>query len=140
MSLVEFAKQELKAIGYLDGNNDFYEGMTAKAVLELIELFAKQGHSGMSASLVAGLFGKLAAYKPLSPLTGEDSEWMEVSEGVFQNKRCYSVFKDETGAYHSEGRVFQHPDGACFTNGDSRVYITFPYAPTTEYVDVPADD
>jgi len=31
------------------------------------------------------------------------------------------------------------PDGSCFTSFGSRTPVTFPYTPTTEYVDVPAD-
>lgn len=36
--------------------------------------------------------------------------------------------------YDTEGRVFCDPDGICYTNRDSRVDITFPYTPKTEYV------
>ena len=83
-------------------------------------------------------------YKQLTPLTGEDDEWIDQSEAssqpTWQNKRCYSVFKDADGkAYNSDGRVFRRPDGDAYTNGDSRVEITFPYTPTIEYVDVEAD-
>lgn len=67
------------------------------------------------------------AFGPLSPLTGEDSEWNEIGEGRFQNRRSSRVFKDEDGrAYDIEGRVFR--DGAgCYTSRDSRVYVEFPY-------------
>jgi len=48
------------------------------------------------------------------------------------------VFKDADGrAYDIDGRVFREPNGCCYTSSDSRVYITFPYRPKTEYVDVP---
>jgi hypothetical protein len=140
--LVEHAKVELDAIGAF-GEGDFYGGATGKAVLELVEVFAKQGHSGMSASIVLGLFGKVANWEPLAPLTGEDAEWCEVSEGVFQNKRCSHVFRQadrfDGQAYDIEGRIFRDPDGSTWTNHDSFVPVTFPYTPQREYVDRPLE-
>lgn len=67
-------------------------------------------------------------------------EWTEASEGVFQNRRCSRVFKDAAGsAYDINGKVFVEPNGVGFTSSDSRVPVTFPYVPATEYVNVPAD-
>ena len=46
-------------------------------------------------------------------------------------------FKDEDGkAYDIKGRIFREPSGCCYTNKNSRVYITFPYSPKSEYIDV----
>lgn len=134
-NLTTFAEREVRAAGLLDKDSD-YEGELGKDVLELVRVFADQGHSGMSASFVTQLFGKLARYQPLSPLTGEDDEWNEVGEGVFQNKRCSTVFRENGEAYNIDGRVFREPSGVCYTNRDSRVHVSFPYTPTTEYVDV----
>jgi len=51
------------------------------------------------------------------------------------------VFKDETGeAYDINGKVFREPSGSCYTSFESRVPVTFPYTPTTEYVDVVEPD
>jgi len=111
-------------------------------VRELLHVFASQGHSGGSAAVTAALLGKLLRYEPIGPLTGEPDEWTEVGPGVFQNRRCSRVFKDAEvfggQAYDLQGKVFREPNGACFTNRDSRVPVTFPYTPRTEYVDVPA--
>lgn len=137
-NLIEHAKREL-AISDPEGNQA-YDGMLSKAVMELIELFSKQGHSGMSASFTTDIFGKLARYQPLSPLTGEDDEWVDVSEmsgkPMWQNKRCSTVFKDEREAYNIDGKVFVEKEGGSYTNKESRVLIEFPYTPTTEYVHV----
>jgi hypothetical protein len=67
MSLIEHAKMELQIAGAFDKDSD-YQGAIGEAVMELIEVFSKQGHSGMSASYVAGLFHKLAKYEPLGTL------------------------------------------------------------------------
>jgi hypothetical protein len=93
MSLIDHAKQELSFIGSFDKDSD-YNGMIGSAVLELIEVFSKQGHSGFSASIVSDLFDKLSRYKTLSPITGEESEWCSVTNDLFQNKRNHAVFKD----------------------------------------------
>jgi hypothetical protein len=139
-NLVEHAKTELKAAGLFDKDSD-YDGMLGEAALELVEVFDKQGHSGLSAPYVADIVNKLFMFKPLLPLTGEDSEWTCLdydSEVAYQNKRYSSVFKDKDGqAYDIEGRIFIDPDGHSYTNKDSRVYITFPYTPTREFVEEP---
>jgi len=66
-NLVSHARHELESQGLFDQGRDFYGGMTGNAVLELVELFALQGHSGMSAGLVRALFGKVAGFQPLGP-------------------------------------------------------------------------
>ena len=64
---------ELKRIGMIDSGEP-YNDLATKAILDLIELFASQGHSGFSAPYVINAFDRLARFKPLSPLTGEDDE------------------------------------------------------------------
>ena len=81
------------------------------------QVFSKQGHSGHSASMVVDIFKKLASYKPLQPLTGEDSEWVNV-EGpdgnMYQNNRNFAVFKDSKDgkAYFSNAYVKRTPNGS----------------------------
>ena len=136
-NLEEFAKDELTRAGYFDPDG-FYGDMMGHAVMKMVKLFAEEGHSGMSARIALAAFEKVARFEPLLPLTGADDEWNEVGPGVFQNKRCSHVFRDDTGTYDSEGKIFREPDGACFQSRDSRVPVTFPYVPKREYVDVPA--
>lgn len=136
MSLTEFAKDELTRAGLFDKDSD-YGGMLGDAVMKMIEQFADEGHTGFSATLAVQAFSKLASYQPLTPLTGEDDEWTEVGDGVFQNRRSPRVFKEGGQAYDIDGRVFRDPDGSCWTSRESRVAVTFPYTPRTEYVDRP---
>lgn len=110
----------------------------AEHMVRMLQLFAVEGHSGSSAPFAVAVFKELAMFKPWGPLTGADDEWAEPhdGEGTQQNKRCGHVFRQADGrAYDSQGRVFRDPDGGCYTNFDSRVYIEFPYTPKTEYVD-----
>ena len=97
MGLTERAKLELQMAGLFDDDSD-YNGAIGEAVMELIEVFDKQGHSGMSAPYVVSIFEKLANFKPLLPITGKDEEWgdISISDGQpwYQNKRCSAIFKD----------------------------------------------
>lgn len=142
MSLIEHAKKELEFAGFFkkkdnDLDNEMSE-MMRKDVLELIEVFAKQGHSGGSAPHAVALFKKLASYEILTPLTGADEEWMAISENEFQNKRALRVFKKNGKAYDIRGKIFREPNGVCYTGKGSYVDVNFPYVPKSEYVDVPA--
>ena len=161
MGLIEHAKLELELSGLFNEEGDFYGGATGKAVMELIEVFAKQGHSGMSAPIIADLFKRLANYEPLQPITGKDEEWGDVrdlGDGVpwYQNKRCSALFKDgEDGKpYYIDAIVKRDQKGICWSgmawlseedykSGDrskmvgKRGYVkSFPFTPKTFYIDV----
>ena len=148
MSLIEFAKSELAHIGMGEDASDEMDIAMRDHILKMVETFAAEGHSGFSASLALSLLQKLLDYKPLSPLTGEDSEWLKCGYGnspvFYQNKRCSTVFKDEDGnAYDIRGLVFYtwelDDEGnaykSYFTNQNSRTPVEFPYTPRTEYAD-----
>lgn len=101
--LVKFAKAELRAAGMFDADADF-NGDVAACVVAMMETFTAYGHSGGSAYLTLQAFAKLADHKPLTPLTGEDDEWIDRTElnsgtPMWQNKRCSSVFKDKDDAW-----------------------------------------
>lgn len=151
-NLNNHALMEFKAAGWIDESGkytDDMQEMICNHVLELLKVFSDEGHSGTTAPYTVNLFQKLAMFEPLVPLTGEDWEWSDVSDrgGVdgsplFQNKRCGHVFKDGSGAYDSNGIVWYDwytsketgEKRKChFTNFKSRVPVTFPYTPTTEY-------
>jgi hypothetical protein len=137
-NLLNHAMRELHAAGYdpatmEDGD---INKLMYNCVIELGSVFANQHHSGASAGYCIDVVNKLLKFEPLSPLTGDDSEWVEVSEGLWQNNRCSNVFKTADGAYDIDGKVFVDKQGMAYTNSNSRVPVTFPYTPTTEYVEV----
>lgn len=158
-NLVEHAKIELELAGLLSEESDFYGGMTGKSVLELMEVFSKQGHSGMSAPLVADLFKKLANYEPLQPITGKDEEWNDISEMMgeknteyFQNKRKSGLFKKNGIITYNSAIIKRTSDG---TTWSGPLYLTredainntnkisssleikgFPFTPKSFYIDV----
>lgn len=110
-----------------------------KNILDLIKVFESQGHSGMTAPYVLEHFNKLARFEPIKPLTGDDDEWHECSDGVLQNIRCSEVFKDgkDGQAYWIYGNVFRNQNGCTFTSSKSSVAIEFPWVrPEPNIVDV----
>ena len=140
MTLLSHAEEELRRIGMgPDCDPEDMNGMMRKHILHMMQEFANEGHSGFSASYAISILTRLMDFKPLSPLTGEDDEWMEVSEHMgrkcYQNRRRSSVFKDEEGVYDNDGRVFWEwyrddtgePSKSYYTCRDSRVPVTFPY-------------
>jgi len=156
MSLLQHAKTELELIGAFSEEDDFYGGMTGKAVMELIEVFINQGHSGMSAPLVIDLFSKLANYEPLQPITGKDEEWTLLDYGddlKYQNKRDSGLFKDANDRVaYINALIKKCPNGLCWSGP---LYMTredainntnmirssleikeFPFTPKTFYIDV----
>lgn len=124
--LMEWAKDELKLWNV---GEDAFGEMMSSDVLEALEVLCSQGHSGMSAPIMMRILQRLWSWKPLTPLTGEGSEWNDVGGPHYQNKRCPSVFKDrDTGkAHYLDGRVFVEPDGTTFTCALSSVDIDFPF-------------
>ena len=140
------AREEFRAAGWCDENGKFDDDMQelmCAQVLDLLNMFAKHGHSGSTAPYALTMFTKLANFKPIAPITGEDWEWADVSglgDGTrYQNKRCSSIFKDEDGkVYDIDGKVFWEwnigfesgkPYKSYYTNHLCRVPVTFPYVP-----------
>ena len=141
-NLLSHAEDELNRIGMTEDSPDEMNRMMRKHVLHMMQEFANEGHSGFSASYAISILTKLMDFKPLSPLTGEDSEWVNVRdygpEPHYQNIRKSSVFKDADGScYDIDGKVFwewampyeegEKPYKSYYTSRDSRVPVTFPY-------------
>ena len=155
MEYKEHALVEFKEAGYnIDDDLNILEPegdpnrWIIEGTLELLDVFGKQGHSGMSAPYAISIFEKLASFKPLTPLTGEDWEWEDVSEffqeSMLQNKRFSSVFKKPGGLItNSQAIVWQGPDeydtftGSGFEGISSSLEIKkFPFYPKTFYIDL----
>lgn len=122
MSVIEHARSELKL-----SNFDAREG--AK-IIDRMERFFDDYDSGgavMAASAMLpdsdAVFKRLVRCLPLTPLTGEPDEWHECGDGVFQNVRCPSVFKDPR--FHDGKRAYD------IDASERRAAISFPYSPAT---------
>ena len=153
MSIHDHAWREFKAAGWLHNDGvsfkDEMQEMICRHVLKLLDVFHNEGHSGSTAPYTIELFSKLAKFDPIVPLTGNDDEWNEVREGVWQNKRCSEVFKQSDRfngqPYYLDAIVFwewvtdcdDKPMKAYYTSAESMQPIVFPYEPKTVYQFVP---
>jgi len=129
-NLTDYAQKELD-LAFQDKTDTMQQEIISN-ILELIEVFSNQGHSGFSGNYALQYFNRLVCFKPILPLTGEDDEWKAIDDSGFeQNKRYSSVFRknhDNSTAYDYEGKIFRRKsDGTCYTSKDSRIPITFPY-------------
>jgi len=99
--LIQHAEAEMRRAGLYDDDAD-YGGMVPDAVLNVVRAFAGDGHSGSSAELVASILEKVLRFEPLTPLTPDPAEWMDVSDvsGVemWQSLRNPTFFSEDGGA------------------------------------------
>ena len=102
-------------------------------IYELLETFSNQYHSGFTGGYVLNYFNQLVNFRPIFPLTGEDSEWGEKISSInnlCQNKRCGRVFKEADGrAYDIDYYYILGKDGIPYSNRYCFQYIKFPYMP-----------
>ena len=127
--LVVFAEAELERI---PKDEDGMQERMNKHLLEMVSVFSEEKHSGFSASYAINMLGRLLRYLPISAIEDKPEDWVEVSDGLFQHKRCGSIFKDKKlfggQAYNLDGRVFTDDNGKTwFTNEKSKLPIEFPY-------------
>ena len=80
-----------------------------------------------------------AKFDLISPLTGNDDEWIDAGP-FYLNNRCSEVFKDvldDNVPYHSRAIIFSDDGGitwfTCQSTGSNKV-ITFPYTPTKTFL------
>lgn len=112
--LYAYAVEELTQAGWLE-DDGMYGDMIGTAVLDLVEVFARQGHSGMSAGITLRIFNELASWRPINPLTFGPEQWNEVGNGTHQHRRKSTIFSEDGLMtwydLDEEGRP-RHPIGA----------------------------
>lgn len=115
-NLVKHAQHELELARLFDKDSD-YGGMLGGAVMQLVEVFAKQGHSGFSAELTIEIFNLVVNFKNLTPIGKSDDEWMNVSEHssgpLWQNTRRGTTFSRDAG------KTWYDIDDPKLNNGDT---------------------
>lgn len=111
------------------------QDMMNRDVMELLTVFAEQGHSGFSAPIAIRLFSKLANHKLITEVEDNPDDWDDNG----QHKYITSIFKRDDGTcYYMYGRLFAEPNSDnFFYNKASNVDITFPiklYDLQSEYI------
>lgn len=119
-------------------------------IIAICKKFGESGQSGGSAPYTAAALSsaikKLCLFQPITPITGEESEWSEgtLGDNYYQNKRCSAVFKEkkDNKAYYLDAIIWKgEEDWDTFTGTvdgyRSSMYIkSFPFTPKKFYVDV----
>lgn len=96
MSLVEHAEKELRIAGLFDEDSDYGSDL-GSSILGVVKSFSEYGHSGGSAMTSIAILEKLLRFEPLTPLTSDPSEWMEVSTNIWQSRRNSEAFSHDGG-------------------------------------------
>lgn len=133
--LVEWAREEVRLIKEKDLKDNDADEISVKyaascydSALEAFEVLCGQGHSGWSIKMTQYILNKLIDTHPLTPITGEDSEWLECTRGegkptVYQNKRYSALFKyvdaDGTVSYSDNDyfAIKDIHDSSCYHGG-----------------------
>ncbi len=135
-TLVEHTKDELERAGLFDEDSD-YGGMLADAVMAIMKVFAKQGHSGFSAAMCRELFHRLSNFETLTPITSEPEEWYDISVAcggekgkMWQNTRNPAIFSEDGGEtwYNVET---QSEGGFKTSTNNDHWHVWFPGHPRT---------
>ena len=130
--LIEDARREMKLAGWMEDDTDAMQKAVVEDILQLLETFGNQNHSGFSAQYVLSYFERLARFRPITPLTGEEDEWDDD-----QNMRCSEVFRREGRTYRINARIFRNESGDTYTSSESHEDISFPWSWTeAEVIDV----
>lgn len=64
-SLIKLARENLEAVGFMDGSIGAFGRRVGESVMELIKVFASQEHTAFTYRLAAALFSRLAEGMPL---------------------------------------------------------------------------
>lgn len=73
--LIRLARENLEAVGFMDGSIGAFGRRVGESVMELIKVFAQQEHTVFTYRLAAALFSRLAEGRPL------DGEFCRTQEG-----------------------------------------------------------
>lgn len=92
-NLVAHAIRELDIIG----ETSYEDPSMRKCILDIVRTFAEQGHSGFSAGHAVALLDRLLRFQPLSPITDNPRDWMEVGPEVWQCVRDGECFSTDGG-------------------------------------------
>lgn len=125
-------------------------------ILALVDKFGNSGQSGGSAPYVATAISstvkKLCLQEPICPVTGIEEEWVDITEmnggeTMYQNIRCYGLFKKDGKARYVDAIVWKDQNALTFTGSayvknsnkkyrSSQCIKSFPFTPKTFYIDV----
>ena len=124
-NLVEFAKREFSELGWLDGD-DKMQKLVCENVIELLQAFSNQGHSGFSGGYILSLFSQLVNFNPITEVKDENLFWSGCGRDVMQHKKMPTIFKSNGKTYWIDGVVFECDSGTRWSSSDSKMIVDMP--------------
>ena len=144
IGFINHAREQFYECDWVDNRGescDEYQDRVMKDLFDLLgQLDSEYSDSELENILVS--FERLAQYKPLTPLTGSNSEWKDTGDH-FQNLRCSSVFKEKDTtekSYDIDATRYRDSEGRIYGMTDSRRKIEFPYFPPARPEIIPEPD
>ncbi|WJZ23579.1 hypothetical protein LIS04_151 [Listeria phage LIS04] len=124
-SLVERIKTEVQLLDPSDKSSDVED-----ALIEVAYILEKYDLNEGESALLMTMLDRSTKEKPLSPLTGDDSEWTKVNDLIEINHRAPSVIRyvGSTEATDNSALLVQDELGHW---GYKDVEVKFPYMPPT---------
>ena len=142
--MIAHAKRELEILTAGDDPEDHDPNRWFNTgILDLVSLFVRlEFASHETVAKQAGkILKKLVYFQPLTPLTGQDDEWIDVSDfgdptTEFQNKRCGHVLRGPDGlAFDLFAKSYIFPNGEVKRDPiEGSKTLTFPYMPPCEVI------
>lgn len=140
-----YAKLELIRHQLLDQDGNVSTAKETSGLVELVtgllNVYSSDRYTDAEKEMSVDIFYRLINNMPISPLTGEDSEWVSIGDDeapLWKNIRCSTVFKDQECAWDTDvyfnwswtadpafndGKPFK----MYFIDPNQRVKIKFPY-------------
>jgi len=118
-NLLQHARREMERAG-LEPTDDIMQAAINKNVMDMLQVFSAEEHSGFSAAYTLNLFSLLADFKPLTPLTNDPAEWRDVS--TEWGGPCWQNVRDGTAFSEDGGKTY-------YTLDDTEKVITAEEAP-----------
>lgn len=144
-SYVEHLEREI-LIYVGDGGSEFAKSVCEflPGIYSIIEAFKKGEYSCLSDApeVICDIINKTLCRIPFTPLTGEDDEWNEPKDGIYQNKRCGEIMKRSLcgRAFHINGiRWFEEgevPFRGTVEGISTEQVVSFPLTPKSFLVEV----
>ena len=135
-NLSQYAAKELKLIGLL-GHDNSKKNEFGNRILSIVGKFREYNISISQTFQMLNVLQRVTRFLPLSPLTGNEDEWIAVTHpkifGVtHQNVRFFNLFKHSFGvAFQSDGYKVIRPNGDFYF---AIKEISFPYIPSWETI------
>lgn len=102
-NLIAHARRELKLAGWYESDPDgLHPEWWAESLIAAVAEFTHYGHSGGTVGAGIGMLEALLMFKPLSPITSDPVDWIDVHE-MMDGRQCWQCARD--------GRLFSYDRG-----------------------------